>query len=92
MMEKILMKHNPILAMRLSQSAWVAMGLMVFGSKLGQDSMLTDDDSFEEQFQGEVSINVTAPAGKLGNVRSSFPGLMHVCLLPKRALVTYASI
>jgi hypothetical protein len=38
---------------------------MVFGSKLGQDSMLTDDDSFEEQFQGEVLINVTAPAGKL---------------------------
>jgi hypothetical protein len=36
----------------------------MFGSKLGQDSMLSDDDSFEEQFHGEVLINVIAPAGK----------------------------
>jgi hypothetical protein len=43
-------------------------GLVVFGSELGQDSMLSDDDSFEEQFHGEVLINVIAPAGKLGMV------------------------
>jgi hypothetical protein len=43
-------------------------GLLLYGSDLGQDSTLSDDDSFEEQFHGEDLISVIAPAGKLGMV------------------------
>jgi hypothetical protein len=67
--EKILIKHNLTLATRSRGSARVATGLMVFGSKVDQDSMLSHNDSFEELlFHGKVLINVIAPAGKLGMV------------------------
>lgn len=42
---------------------------LLSGSEM-EDQFFSDDESFEEQFQedGEILINVMAPAGKLGMV------------------------